>query len=81
MNRLILKYGYPITAVTLLVFVWVVYRRLAGGVQAILPLAVAAVAAPLRAQESGIPVGRSAPDAALETLAADHCRRVQAGNP
>ena len=43
MNRLILKYGYPITAVILLVFAWVVYRRLAGGVAAIVPLAVAAI--------------------------------------
>lgn len=43
MNRLILKYGYPITAIILLVFAWVVYRRLAGGVDAILPLAVAAI--------------------------------------
>ena len=42
MNRLILKYGYPITAVILLVFAWVIYRRLAGGVDAIIPLAVAA---------------------------------------
>lgn len=43
MNRLILKYGYPITAAILLVFAWVVYRRLAGGVDSIRPLAVAAV--------------------------------------
>ncbi|HEY2599729.1 MAG TPA: DUF1254 domain-containing protein [Candidatus Dormibacteraeota bacterium] len=43
MNRLILKYGYPITAVILLVFAWVVYRRLAGGVDAIISLAVAAI--------------------------------------
>jgi len=43
MNRLILKYGYPITAVILLVFAWVVYRRLAVGVAAIIPLAVAAI--------------------------------------
>lgn len=43
MNRVILKYGYPITAVILLVFAWVVYRRLAGGVGAIIPLAVAAI--------------------------------------
>lgn len=43
MNRLILKYGYPITAVILLIFAWVVYRRLAGGVAAIIPLAVAAI--------------------------------------
>ena len=42
MNRLILKYSYPVTAVILLVFAWVVYRRLAGGVGAIIPLAVAA---------------------------------------
>jgi hypothetical protein len=43
MNRLILKYGYRITAVILVVFAWVVYRRLAGGVDAIIPLAVAAI--------------------------------------
>ena len=43
MNRLILKYGYRITAVILLVFAWVVYRRLAGGVAAIIPLAGAAI--------------------------------------
>ncbi|NVM99286.1 DUF1254 domain-containing protein [Arthrobacter sp. SDTb3-6] len=42
MNRLILKYGYPITAVILLVFAWVVYRRIAVG-STILPLVVAAV--------------------------------------
>ena len=29
MNRLILKYGYPITAVILVIFAWVVYRRIA----------------------------------------------------
>ncbi len=44
MNRLILKYGYQITGLILLVFAWVVYRRLAGGVGAIIPLAVAAIA-------------------------------------
>ncbi len=43
MNRLILKYPYPITAAILAVFAWVVYRRLADGVDAIIPLAVAAV--------------------------------------
>src|SRR5437899_3270725 len=43
MNRLILKYPYPITAAILAVFAWVAYRRLAGGVDAIVPLAVAAV--------------------------------------
>ena len=42
MNRLILKYGYPITAVILAVFAWVVYRRIASGDE-ILPLAVTAV--------------------------------------
>src|SRR5438128_12021341 len=42
MNRLILKYSYPVTAVIVLVFAWVVYRRLASGVGAIIPLAVAA---------------------------------------
>ena len=45
MNRLILKYPYPITAAILTVFAWVVYRRLADGVGAIIPLAVAAVVA------------------------------------
>jgi hypothetical protein len=43
MNRLILKYGYPITAVILLIFAWVVVQRLARGVDAIIPLGVAAV--------------------------------------
>ena len=43
MNRLILKYPYPITAVILLIFAWVVIQRLARGVDAIIPLAVAAV--------------------------------------
>ena len=43
MNRLILKYPYPITAAILAVFAWVVYRRLADGVDAIVPLVVAAV--------------------------------------
>lgn len=43
MNRLILKYSYQITAVILLVFAWVVYRRLAGGVGTIIPLAAAAI--------------------------------------
>ena len=42
MNRLILKYGRVLSAAVLLVFAWVVYRRLAGGVDAIIPLAVAA---------------------------------------
>lgn len=42
MNRLIVKYGYPVTAVILAVFAWVVYRRIAGG-DGILPLVVAAV--------------------------------------
>jgi hypothetical protein len=42
-NRLILKYPYPITAVIMLIFVWVVAQRLARGVDAIVPLAVAAV--------------------------------------
>ncbi|HYK95142.1 MAG TPA: DUF1254 domain-containing protein [Candidatus Dormibacteraeota bacterium] len=42
MNRLILKYPYPITAAILAVFAWVTYRRLADGVAGIFPLAVAA---------------------------------------
>ena len=43
MNRLILKYPYPISAVILLVFSWVVIQRLARGVDAIIPLALAAL--------------------------------------
>lgn len=43
MNRLILQYGSRITAAILLVFAWVIYRRLAGGVATIIPLAVAAI--------------------------------------
>jgi hypothetical protein len=43
MNRLILKYPYPIAAVILLIFAWVVAQRLARGVEAIIPLAAAAV--------------------------------------
>jgi hypothetical protein len=43
MNRLILKYPYPISAVILLIFAWVVIQRLARGVDAIIPLALAAV--------------------------------------
>jgi len=42
-NRLTLQYAYPITAVILLVFAWVVAQRLARGVEAIVPLAVSAV--------------------------------------
>lgn len=43
MNRLILRYAYPITAVILLVFAWVAYQRVArGGWGDIVPLAVAA---------------------------------------
>ena len=43
MDRLILKYPFPITVAILAVFAWVVFRRLADGVGAIVPLAVAAV--------------------------------------
>ncbi len=43
MNRLILQFGYPISAVILLILAWVVAQRLARGVEAIIPLAVAAV--------------------------------------
>ena len=45
MNRRIQQYGYPITALVLLIFAWVVAQRLARGVDAIIPLAVAAVVA------------------------------------
>jgi hypothetical protein len=43
MNRLILKYPYPIAAVILLIFAWVVIQRLARGVDAIIPLGLAAL--------------------------------------
>lgn len=43
MNRLILKYGYPITAVILAVFGWVLYRRISLGWSETIPLVVAAV--------------------------------------
>lgn len=43
MNRLILKYGTPITVVILLIFVWVVASRLTRGVDAVIPLIIAAV--------------------------------------
>lgn len=43
MNRVILKYGTPITVVILLIFAWVIASRLAHGVDAIVTLAVAAV--------------------------------------
>ncbi|WP_426516066.1 DUF1254 domain-containing protein [Diaminobutyricibacter sp. McL0618] len=43
MNRLILKYAYPITAVILVIFAWVVYSRAAQGWGNVLVLAVAAV--------------------------------------
>jgi hypothetical protein len=42
-NRQILKYAYPITALILLVLAWVVVQRLARGIDAIIPLAVAAL--------------------------------------
>jgi hypothetical protein len=42
MNRLILRYAYPLTAAVLLVFAWVVAQRLARGVETIVPLLVAA---------------------------------------
>jgi hypothetical protein len=43
MNHLILKYGYPITAVTLAIFAWVVYQRISRGWSDVVVLAVAAV--------------------------------------
>jgi hypothetical protein len=42
-NRLFLRYPYPTAAVILLIFAWVVAQRLTRGVEAIIPLAVAAV--------------------------------------
>src|SRR6478752_1875128 len=43
MNRLILKYAYPITAVIVVIFVWVIYRRIAQGWSEIITLVIAAV--------------------------------------
>jgi hypothetical protein len=43
MNRLILKYAYPLVLAILLVFAWVVYQRISRGWSEIIPLAVAAV--------------------------------------
>jgi hypothetical protein len=44
MNRLILKYGTPITVVILALFLWVIYRRITdGGVQTIILLAATAL--------------------------------------
>ena len=43
MNRLILKYGHPITAVILAVLAWVIYRRISRGSSEVIPLAVAAL--------------------------------------
>src|SRR5665647_695682 len=43
MNRLILKYGYPVTAVILAIFAWVIYMRISRGWSDIITLAVAAV--------------------------------------
>jgi hypothetical protein len=41
-NRLIVQYGYPITAAIVAVFAWVIYRRMASG-DDMLPLVAAAV--------------------------------------
>ena len=41
MNRLILRFGYPITGVILLIFAWVVYQRISHGSD-IITLAVTA---------------------------------------
>jgi hypothetical protein len=43
MNRLILKYGYPITIVILAVMAWVVYREFAAGGSQLIPFVVVAV--------------------------------------
>lgn len=43
MNHFILKYGYPITAVILAVFAWVVYQRISRGWSDVVVLAIAAV--------------------------------------
>lgn len=43
MNRLILKYGYTVTAVILAIFAWVIYTRISRGWSDVITLAVAAV--------------------------------------
>ena len=43
MNRLILKYAYPLTGVILVVFAWVVYQRIAQGWGQVVVLGVAAL--------------------------------------
>ena len=43
MNRFILKYAYPITAVILVIFAWVIYRQIAQGWSETITLAVTAV--------------------------------------
>ena len=43
MNRLIVKYGYLLTALILAVFAWVVYARISRGWGEVVPLAVATV--------------------------------------
>ncbi len=43
MNRLILKYGVPITVVILAIFAWVIAQRLSRGWEQLVPLAVTAV--------------------------------------
>ncbi|SEC09482.1 Protein of unknown function [Paramicrobacterium humi] len=42
MNRLIVRYGYPLTGVILVIFAWVVVQRAARGWNEIIPLALAA---------------------------------------
>lgn len=43
MNRLILKYGYPITAVILVIFAWVIYQRVSSGSDLLVLVVSAAV--------------------------------------
>src|SRR3954463_5970741 len=43
MNRLIVKYGYPLTAAVLALFGWVVYQRISRGWSEVVPLAVTGV--------------------------------------
>jgi hypothetical protein len=42
MNRLIVKYAYPVTAVILVIFAWVIYQRISQGPSEIITLAIAA---------------------------------------
>jgi hypothetical protein len=63
--RLILKYAYPITAVILVIFAWVIYRRIAQGWSEIITLAIAAVTVWVLGAPIFIYLGRASRSTAL----------------